>query len=112
MENTHRAPFASERPWVLVPAAVVAASVIVTGQAGRADLLPRVGAYVDAWERELGSVVADETYQQPVGCNTRSVRLVDGKGVLAPGPSLADLMKDERRCQHISRARRWRRASR
>jgi hypothetical protein len=24
---------------------------------------------------------------------------VDGKGVLAPGPSLADLMKDERRCQ-------------
>lgn len=66
MENTHRAPFASERPWVLVPATVVTASVIVTGQAGRADLLPRVGAYVDAWERELGSVVADETYQQPV----------------------------------------------
>ena len=142
MENTQRAPFASQRPWVLVPLAVVAASVIVTGQAGRDDLLPRVGAYVDAWERELGSVVADETYHQSVARvprsgvtrmpNTppresrqliseftlihfeegksdwlgfRSVRLVDGKGVVVPGPSLADLMKDE----GLSWRQRWER---
>jgi len=142
MENTQRAPFASQRPWVLVPLAAVAASVIVTGQVGRDDLLPRVGAYVDAWERELGSVMADETYHQSVvrvsrsgvtrmpntppresrqliseftlihfeegvshWLGFRSVRLVDGKGVVVPGPSLADLMKDDR----LSWRERWER---
>lgn len=42
------------------------ASTSVTAQQPRGGLLARVGAYVDAWERELGSVVADEDYQQTV----------------------------------------------
>lgn len=42
------------------------ASTTATAQQPRGGLLARVGAYVDAWERELGSVVADEDYQQTV----------------------------------------------
>ena len=34
--------------------------------AGPDDTLARLGACVDAWERELGSVVADEAYDQLV----------------------------------------------
>lgn len=40
------------------------ASTTAVAQEPGPDLLARVGAYVDAWERELGSVVADEDYHQ------------------------------------------------
>lgn len=41
-------------------------------RAGSADELARLAAYVDGWERELGSVVADETYVQAVARQPRS----------------------------------------
>jgi hypothetical protein len=142
MPNTNRAPHTSPRPWVFAAWAVVSVGVIVQGQSGRDDVLARLGAYVDAWERELGSVVADEAYHQSVvrlpGSSVtrvpnrppretrelvsaftlihfeggvadwlgfRSVTRVDGKGVAAPGPSLAELMKDDR----LSWQERWKR---
>lgn len=53
--------------WPLIAlAALSLASPTATAQEPRDHLLARVGAYVDAWERELGSVVADEDYQQTV----------------------------------------------
>jgi hypothetical protein len=51
---------------VLVGGALLCVGAIVSGQADRIDRLARLGAHVDAWERELGSVVADEIYQQTV----------------------------------------------
>lgn len=49
---------------VATPALVVRAP-LAHAQAG-ASALARLGAAVDAWERELGSVVADESYVQTV----------------------------------------------
>ena len=61
------------------------------GKPGPDDLLPRVGAYVDAWERELGSVVADEAYQQsvvpraPVGSQVPACRTLRRARLAPPG---------------------------
>ena len=52
------------RVWMLV--ALGMASTTATAQEPQDGILARVGMYVDAWERELGSVVADEDYQQTV----------------------------------------------
>jgi hypothetical protein len=113
-----------------------------TADQTRDDSLARLGAYVDAWEHELGSVVADETYRQVVTrlprsgsvrqpnlaprqvrelvseftlihfadghsdwLGHRAVRLVDGKAVVAPGPSLNTLLSDAT----LSWPERWRR---
>jgi hypothetical protein len=52
--------------WSAISSAVLSVGAIASGQADRVDRLARLGAHVDAWERELGSVVADEIYTQTV----------------------------------------------
>jgi hypothetical protein len=52
--------------WSAVTSAVLSVGAVASGQADRVDRLARLGAHVDAWERELGSVVADEIYTQSV----------------------------------------------
>lgn len=52
--------------WPLLVLVVLSVASTTAAAQKREDLLARVGAYVDAWERELGSVVADEDYHQEV----------------------------------------------
>jgi hypothetical protein len=53
--------------WPLTALVVLGvASTPAAAQESRQVLLARVGVYVDTWERELGSVVADEDYHQEV----------------------------------------------
>ncbi len=122
---------AAARTALVLVGAMASAAAVGGDQAGRTDVLSRLGAYVDAWERELGSVVADETYEQTVVRTLRSgsvrgasgpprearlltseftlihfdegvsewigfrdVKLVDGKPVAVPGPTLNELMND------------------
>lgn len=61
-----RVDFRLRRRWAIVGCAVMAVGTIANAQAGRDEALTRLGSYVDAWERDLGSVVADEAYHQSV----------------------------------------------
>ena len=82
---------ATTRLPVLVGCAVLAHVAIVTGQGDGAATLARMGAYVDAWETELGSVVADEIYRQAVTRLPRSgVVREPGK----PAQETRDLVSD------------------
>ena len=132
---------APQAPVFLFGMALLAAPAL-TGQTARDDALAKLGAYVDAWERELGSVVADEAYSQLVTrvprsgvvrepnapprqsrelsseftlihfdegvadwIGFRAVKVVDGKAVVAPGPSLNQVLNDPT----LSWQERWRR---
>lgn len=63
---------AAVRTTVLVVGAVAGVCAHGAGQADGDDLVGRLGAYVDAWEPDLGSVVADEIYEQTVVRTPRS----------------------------------------
>ncbi len=126
----------------LCAAALALSTSAPAADQARDDSLARLGAYVDAWERELGSVVADETYRQVVTrlprsgavrqpnlvpreirelvseftlihfddgpanwLGYRAVKRIDGKAVIATGPTLNDLLSDAT----LSWPERWRR---
>ncbi len=79
------------RTTILVAGVAVSVGAIASGQADRSDGLARLGAYVDAWERELGSVVADETYQQTV---VRTLRSGSVRGLSGPPRESRELVSE------------------
>jgi hypothetical protein len=76
----------------LVAAVCVALAPAVRAQAGLSDLLARAGAYVESFQKNFGSVVAEERYEQTIrrvpGANGATVQ----RG--GAGPVLTVLVSD------------------
>ncbi len=82
---------AAVRTALFVAGAAVSICAVPRGRGDHYDLLRRLGASVDTWERELGSVVADEYYKQAV---VRSLRSGSVRGLNGPSREARELMSE------------------